>query len=283
MTIGLKNPNAGVARTPYAHIAWPDALDGYSGVAADWPDESRFAGEIRMHGDLTYGDEEYDKLIAESSAFRALHDWVYSDKFIAAFLEVFNDDIEAHVADGELLLDPRKLPIHAAPYETRSGIRPRHLSDTEQNEAFLFPRLDIGVGKKGYGKVNGGRGVHVDNVTRLVSLLLYVDENPTMIGGEHRMYNVVDGKPVVAVSYAPKPNLLVASLQSNRAYHDVNPITEIKGVRKALYMAISCSTRLWKPYANRRLEKLSQNRYRAGLIEKGVKKIAALTKTVANG
>ena len=44
----------------------------------------------------------------------------------------------------------------------------------------------------------------------------------------------------------PKPNLLIASLQNNIGFHDVNPIKEILGTRNAFYMAISCNSPIWK-------------------------------------
>ena len=44
----------------------------------------------------------------------------------------------------------------------------------------------------------------------------------------------------------PKPNLLIASLQNNISFHDVNPIKEILGTRNAFYIAISCNSPIWK-------------------------------------
>ena len=37
----------------------------------------------------------------------------------------------------------------------------------------------------------------------------------------------------------PTPNTLVASLQTNLSFHDVNPVTKINGSRNACYIAIS--------------------------------------------
>ena len=44
----------------------------------------------------------------------------------------------------------------------------------------------------------------------------------------------------------PKPNLLLASIQNNVSFHDVNPIKEISGTRNAFYIAISCNNPIWK-------------------------------------
>jgi|GEM_PF-6391057 len=52
---------------------------------------------------------------------------------------------------------------------------------------------------------------------------------------------------------------MVASLQSNRALREVNPVTAIRGVRKAMYMAVSCSSEIWRPDPDTRLQKLTKS------------------------
>ena len=47
-------------------------------------------------------------------------------------------------------------------------------------------------------------------------------------------------------SIKPQPNSLVASLQSNLSFHDVNPVTKIEGSRNACYIAISSNNKIWK-------------------------------------
>jgi len=259
-----------VMTAPYPHVVLGSALAVHDGLVGDFPPDDRFGRKIRMHGDLTSGDEGYDALIAQSPAFRQLHDWVYSEAFIATFLAMFDQEIERQVRDGDLLIDPRTLPIHAAPYERRKMLGPRQIGE---GSAFLFPRLDLGIGKLGYGTDTGGSGVHVDNLTRLVSILVYIDDNPTMVGGEHRLYRLDGIRPVIDRVYAPRGNLMVASLQSNSAFHDVNPVTAITGTRKALYMAVSCSTVIWRPHRDIRLQRLTKNRYRPSKAERAVARL----------
>lgn len=259
-----------VIASPYPHIAYADAVPVHDGLVADFPDESRFGAKIRMHGDLTAGDAEYDRLITESPAYKAIHEWVYSQGFIETFLEMFDEEIEVRVSSGELLLDPRKLPIQPHPYEYRKMVG---LSSVKKSDPFLFPRLDIGIGKLNYGLENGGGGIHVDNLTRLVSILLYIDDNPTMVGGEHRLYRIEKKQPVIDKIYPAQPNFMVASLQSNSAFHDVNPVTAIEGFRKAMYMAVSCSTVIWRPHKDVALQRLTKNRYRPSKAEKIIAKV----------
>jgi hypothetical protein len=257
-------------QSPYPHIAVENAVTTHDGMVADFPDESRFGRKIRMHGDLTAGDEEYERLINESAAYRSMHDWAYSEEFIKSFLEMFDEEIEVRIRSGELLLDPRTLPIKPQPYEGRKMVG---LSSVKTDNPFLFPRLDLGIGKLNYGLENGGGGIHVDNLTRVVSVLIYIDDNATMVGGEHRLYRIDRTTPVIDKIYPAKPNFMVASLQSNMAFHDVNPVTAIEGFRKAMYLAVSCSTVIWQPHKDRLLQKLTKNRYRPSQAERVVQRV----------
>ena len=63
----------------------------------------------------------------------------------------------------------------------------------------------------------------------------------------------------VSKIYEPEKNVLIATLQNNVAFHDVNPITYIEGQRNAFYLAISSNKRTWKPstrnYINKKYNK----------------------------
>lgn len=250
---------------PYPHLVIADALRDYASLERDFPAAEQFGAHIRSHGDLTYGDEVYSRLIDGSAAYRNLHDWVYSADFLRDFVGLFRHEIEAHLRTGALLLDPLELKVRPAPYEGRAMLTRERAASSE---SFLFPRLDLGIGRLGYGKVNGGKGVHVDNLTRLISILVYIDENPSMRGGEHRLYELKGYEPLLKKTYRPQRNFLIASLQSNQALHDVNPVTAIDGVRKAFYLAVSCSTGIWKPPRDRRLARLTGNRYPPSRVER---------------
>lgn len=266
-----------IISSPYPHVAVANTLANHDDLVRDFPATERFGQQIRMHGDLTEGDAEYERLLGESAAFRDLHDWAYSEEFIRYFVELFDDEIEKRLASGELLLDPRTLPIRPEPYEGRDTYKSLR---TQAAEKFLFPRLDIGIGKLDYGRSNGGGGIHVDNLTRLVSVLVYIDDNPTMVGGEHRLYRLENKMPVIDKVYRPQPNFMVASLQTNHAYHDVNPITQITGLRKAIYLAVSCSVEIWKPHSDRSLQRLTKNRYRPTAMDKAVRRSKSIVKRV---
>ena len=67
-----------------------------------------------------------------------------------------------------------------------------------------------------------------------------------MNGGEHRIWKKINNEMKIEKVIQPKPNLLLASIQNNMSFHDVNPIKEISGTRNALYIAISCNNPIWK-------------------------------------
>ncbi len=246
-----------VIATPYPHVACRDALADIAELDAAFPSPERFGPTIRMDGDLTSGDPEYENLISQSHAYAGLHRQVYSRPFIETFLDLFRAEITAAYRKGELLLDPFSLDIVPEPLEKRVSGR----SFVGRSAPVLYPRFDIGYGGVGYGVNNGGRGIHVDNLPRLVSVLVYLNTPPSMVGGAHRLYALRGSEPVLAQAYRPVAGLLIASLQSNRAFHDVEPITAIDGQRRAFYMAVSCSEPIWKKEVDAALSALSRNRF----------------------
>src|SRR3569833_651485 len=86
---------------PYPHVVIADALRDYASLEREFPAAESFGANIRSHGDLTYGDTEYSRLLQQSAAYRSLHEWVYSPEFLRSFLDLFSAEIEAHVRTGE--------------------------------------------------------------------------------------------------------------------------------------------------------------------------------------
>jgi hypothetical protein len=248
---------ASLINDPYPHLVLEDALDRVQDLNTDFPPKERFGPTIRMHGDLTAGDPGYEDLISRSSAYGTLHRQVYSREFIRAFLELFRSPIQQAYQSGQLLLDPFALEIVPEPIELRVSGR----SFVRGTAPFLYPRFDIGYAGVGYGINNGGRGVHVDNLPRLISILVFLNTPRSMVGGTHRLYGLRGSKPVLRKVYRSVSGLLIASLQSNLAFHDVEPIAEIEGDRRAFYIAVSCSEPIWKKEVHRKLSALNKNRY----------------------
>jgi hypothetical protein len=248
--------NARLVYDPYPHVVVENALD-LNLLNADFPSREQFGPTIRMDGDLTSGDPAYENLVSQSPAYGALHRQIYSPEFLKAFLELFRAPIERAYRNNELLADPFELKTVSEPVERRISGQ----SFVGGREPYLYARFDIGYGAAGYGVHNGGRGIHVDNLPRLISILIFLNTPTSMVGGVHRLYGLRRSKPVLRKEYRPAAGLLIASLQSNRAFHDVEPIANIVGERRAFYMAVSCSIPIWKKEAHRELNSLSQNRF----------------------
>ena len=192
-----------------------------------------------------------------STAYAALHQQIYAPEFVKAFLELFRGPIERAHRNKELLADPFRLRTVSEPVERRISGQ----SFVGGGEPFLYARFDVGYGVAGYGVHNGGRGIHVDNPPRLVSILTFLNTPQAMVGGVHRLYGLRRNKPVLRKKWRPAAGLLIASLQSNRAFHDVEPIASIVGERRAFYMAVSCSIPIWRKETHSELNALSQNRF----------------------
>jgi hypothetical protein len=197
-----------------------------------------------MNYDISFGDELYSNLINKSSTFKLLHDFIYGEKFMKMFLDLFSKDIEDEIKNSFLKIDIKNTPLRVQPYEVNNIIS-KHDFKKKKND-FLYPRLDIGIGEIGYGNKFGGGGIHIDNPQRIISILFFAGGYKKMIGGEHRIWKKINNEMKIEKVIQPKPNLLLASIQNNVGFHDVNPITYIEGSRNAFYIAISCDNPIWK-------------------------------------
>ena len=214
----------------------------------DFPKKNEFSVHPnnvgRMHYDTTYGDTFYSSLLEKSEAYNELHNFIYSKEFINFFLEIFKLDIANELRENHLKVDVRKLDVNSNPYEVGEIFNKNNFG--RKKKSFLYPRLDIGLGELGYGINTGGNGIHIDNPQRLISMLFYVGGFEQIEGGEHRIWKKKNDNLEIERVIKPEPNMLIASIQNNISYHDVNPITRILGTRNAFYIAISCNSSIWK-------------------------------------
>lgn len=256
---------------PFPHVVIDNAIHEDREMLMDFPKDSDFGEGVRMHGDLCWDDLNYEKLINKSVIYNRFHQYVYSEKFINDVVNIFKNFYDDELHSNNLLHDPRIASHQTQPRENRT---PPNMNQIEENtdKFILYPRFDIGVGKLNYGLTNGGGGIHTDNRNRLISILYFLGDD-YMIGGEHRLYGVSDNKPFLSKTIKPKHNRLVISLQTNKALHDVNPVSFIEGSRKAFYLAISSNKSLWNYPSSRILAKLTRNRYQPTYFERLSEKI----------
>jgi len=236
---------------PYPYIIIEDFFENefYKKIESEFPIKKDFlkfpdSKVGRMNYDTSFGDELYSNLINKSLTFKLLHDFIYGEKFMKMFLDLFSKDIEDEIKNSFLKIDIKNTPLRVQSYEV-NGIISKH-DFKKKKDNFLYPRLDIGIGEIGYGNKLGGGGIHIDNPQRMISILFFAGGYKKMNGGEHRIWKKINNEIKVEKVIQPKPNLLLASIQNNMGFHDVNPIKEISGTRNALYIAISCNNPIWK-------------------------------------
>ena len=64
-------------------------------------------------------------------------------------------------------------------------------------------------------------------------------------------------------------NLLIAGLQNHLAFHDVNPVKSIDGSRNTFYLAIPCSSSVWKDVKSNEFNlKYNKNRVKLNIYQK---------------
>ena len=246
-------------KDPYPYIVIENFFEEnfYKNLEKKFPSELDFKNQKnkinRMNYDTSYKDNLYDSLIKNEYEFKELHDYIYSNKFIKYFVDLFDEDIRLEI-NQKSLKNIYEYKINSNPFEIEKIIS---VKDFDKNEfkGILYPRLDLGMGLIGYGKETGGKGIHVDNPQRLISILLYFGGYKHITGGELRIWRKEKQELKIANIIKPQPNVLVASLQSNLSFHDVNPVTEIKGTRNACYIAISSDNKIWKDIENNNFNK----------------------------
>ena len=182
-----KNAKVKKRKSPFPYLTIPDFFDQkfYEEIENNFPKIEEFQANLskvkRMDYDITSGDKLYDDLTSKNKSYQKLHQFIYSEHFINLFLNYFKEDLEQERKNNSLLYNISSSSIRAQPYELNGVIGKKTFS--KKGESFLYPRIDIGLGIKGYGKNNGGGGIHIDNPQRLISILFYVGGFDKIKGG----------------------------------------------------------------------------------------------------
>ena len=252
---------------PYPYTIIEDFFEEkfYYNLKKYFPTENQFQRQKnkiqRMHFDTSYGDELYDNLIKNSEEYKKLHEYIYSNEFISFYMNHFKDEIKKEINSGNLQ-NLKDFKLISEPFEKDKIF---DMTDFEKSHDFkniLYPRIDLGIGKKDYGLVKGGKGIHVDNPQRLISIIFYIGGYKDIEGGEFRVWEKINENLEIFEIIPPKENMMIISLQTNHSFHDVNPVKKITGSRNAFYMAISSNKRIWKNLVKNKINKnFNKNRY----------------------
>jgi hypothetical protein len=180
---------------------------------------------------------------------------------------LFEEEIDDEYKKGNLILDINKIEKVDFPVEGSTSVNIYNIKKNKKK--ILYPRFDVGVGLKNYGKLTGGGGIHIDNPQRIISIILFIGGYESISGGEHRIWEKKNNELDLFKSIKPEQNLLIASLQTNSAFHDVNPVKNIIGQRNTAYAAISCNSYVWKSIKRNTFnKKYNKNRYKKNITDK---------------
>tara|TARA_B100000900_G_scaffold414532_1_gene441435 strand:- start:3734 stop:4483 length:750 start_codon:yes stop_codon:yes gene_type:complete len=247
------NLNNKIIQKPFPILIQENFLDTdlYNELLKNFPKEKDFGKPFRMHGELTYPDVNYNKLL-EKECWKKLHNYIYSRDFVDKILNYFNNELREQ---KDLLLNLNDIEF-VLEYEGRN-IQKKY--NTTESNGKVYTRVDIGYGKDEYGKIGGGRGIHIDNRSRLFSMLLYFCDNKDFENGEFQIHDC-ENNFNINDKIKPKHNLAIISIQNNKAYHSVNPVKNCKSPRYALYISIYSKENIWKMIDDKYLSKMSKNR-----------------------
>ena len=276
------NQKINIKKYPYPYIIIENFFEEkfYKNLKNNFPKEEEFKLQPnkvnRMHFDTSFGDDLYNKLIINSPEYKKLHQYIYSKDFIKKYLNDFKEDIQSEIKLKNLD-DIFEYKIVEEALEKNKIFNKVDIQSSHKENCNLYSRIDLGMGKKGYGLINGGKGIHVDNSQRLISMIFYLGGYTKIKGGEFRVWEKINNDMKLFEIVKLKENLMIISLQNNISFHDVNPVTEIDGTRNAFYMAISSNTKIWKNLEDSNFNKnFNKNRY----ISKGKNKINFIIKKI---
>ena len=222
----------------------------YNQLLKHFPKVEDFGKPFRMHGELTYPDKNYKNLL-EKECWKKFHNYIYSKELVDKILNYFSFELKQQ---KDLLININDME-YVLEYEGRNINK----NYNKKNNKHLYTRLDIGYGKNEYGKRGGGGGIHIDNRSRLFSMLLYFCDDKDFEDGEFQVHDYANNFNVIQ-KIKPKHNLAIISIQNNQAYHSVNPVKNCKKPRNAIYISIYSKNNMWKKIDDKYLSTMSKNR-----------------------
>lgn len=225
----------GVSEEPFPHALRERFIEPehYSQLCRTFPDCPPSTGPTGFS--LYWGDEEYQRLLDEQPAWRALFDTFHSQAFIEWGREQFaavwrREGCEIDWAAA------RYVPYREDRIDKERGT----LRKVEHAPHELWVRMDIHQGRVGY-----SRPVHLDHARRLISMLVYMCDHAEnrMSGGELLLHGPARANAPTRI--APRHNLMVAFPCANNSQHSVPKITSAAAPRNYIQVHISSSVPAW--------------------------------------
>jgi GT2 family glycosyltransferase/exopolysaccharide biosynthesis predicted pyruvyltransferase EpsI len=226
-----------VTMEPFPFVTHPQFIQpaAYEQLRATFPECQPSTGPTGFS--LYWGDEEYQRLLAEHSVWQDLFNTFHSQAFVDWVRELFAQHWERMGC---------RLDLSAARYvpyrEDRVDKELRHLRQLEHDPNELWVRMDIHQGRKSYGRIP-----HLDHRRRLISMLIYLcDHTENQIkGGELFLHAASPPQLGETLRITPRHNAMVLFPCMPTSYHSVSEITSYAVPRNYLQVHISSSVDLW--------------------------------------
>jgi len=226
-------------REPFVHVVHSQFISAeiYSQLCASFPSCPPSTGPTGFS--LYWGDANYQRLLDEQPAWRALFKTFHSQRFIDWCVQQFAENC----GDEGCEIDLSKATY--VPYrEDRIDKERATLRKIEHAPNELWVRMDIHQGQMGY-----DRPVHLDHARRLMSMLVYMCDHTEnqMSGGELFLHTAKSPQAELSppTRITPRHNLMVAFPCTARSYHSVSAITSMAVPRNYIQVHISSSVDVW--------------------------------------
>jgi len=259
-TSPLKITADDIVAEPFPHIVKDGILDHalYQRLRSEFPGSDVFDRNTNLGGragrDLYPGDDLYDEFINRSPAWKELHDYIVSPRFLDLTLQLFGPFMKPF----ECAVDPAaaRFVDYVEPRSTlaEKGSRLRNVVNKMRHRLIrpagtddIFVRMDLAQGAKGYEK-----RVHCDRPNRLVSFLIYFCDADEigLEGGDLVLFEYRRKRAPRAYERYPQPadtneiarlqpkhNRGIFFLCSNNSYHGATTIQRQDRYREFVYIS----------------------------------------------
>jgi len=229
-------PAFDVAEQPFPHVLKDGYLEPelYRALVSSYPECPPASGPTGFN--YFWGDPEYERMLAESDAWRTLFQRFHSQAFVdyarAQFSRVVADECVVDLSNA------RYVPYQ----ESRADKEQPRLAKVEHAPDELWVRMDVSQARRGY-----DRGPHLDHRRRLITMLIYFcdADEIEMVGGDLLLHTGPESPPAEVIR--PRHNRMAMFPCHNASWHSVTPIVSQAGPRNFVQVTVSSSIDLWAP------------------------------------
>lgn len=236
-----------VSDHPFPHVLKDGYLEPelYRELVASFPECPPNSGPTGYN--YFWGDPEYDRLLADSPAWRTLFERFHSQAFVDFARAQF-----PRVVAEECVVDLSR--ARYVPYqESRADKEQPRLAKIEHAPDELWVRMDVTQARRGY-----DRGPHLDHRRRLITMLVYFcdADEIAMVGGDLLLHRGPDTPAMEVIR--PRHNRMAMFPCHNASWHSVSPIVKQERPRNFIQVTVSSSVDLWEPLHRSPLSRVTE-------------------------